>query len=205
MENLQELEKSVSHETINSLKVYEALLKKWQKAINLVSKNTVEDAWNRHILDSLQVIKYLPKNENLSIVDLGSGAGFPPLVIAMCGYNDVSAIESDERKCLFMQTVAKETNTQNIKIINERIEKVENVQADVITARALAKIDQLLSMSKHLAKEDTIFLFLKGKTAQEEIDNAKKHFDFEAQTFQSLTSSEAKVVKITNLKEKNNV
>jgi 16S rRNA (guanine527-N7)-methyltransferase len=201
MKSLQELEKSVSCETIKKLKLYEQLLKKWQKAINLVGKNTVEDAWNRHILDSLQVIKYLPKNENLSIVDLGSGAGFPPLVISMSGYNNVSAIESDERKCFFMQEVAKQTNTK-INIINERIEKVEKMQADVITSRALAKIDELLIFSKDLSNEDTIYLFLKGKTAQKEVEKARESFDFEAETFKSLTSSEANIIKITNLKEK---
>ncbi|MCV6599139.1 MAG: 16S rRNA (guanine(527)-N(7))-methyltransferase RsmG [Alphaproteobacteria bacterium] len=201
MKNLSDLEKNVSCETLKKLKKYEALLKKWQKAINLVSKNTIENAWERHILDSLQLIDYLPKDKDVSIVDLGSGGGFPPLVLAIAGYTNVSAIESDERKCLFMAEVAKQTETK-INIINKRIEKVNNLKADIITSRALAKIDLLLNLSKNITKKETKYLFLKGKTAEEEIKKAQEQFDFQAQTFKSMTSNEAKVVKIERLKEK---
>ncbi|MCT4575642.1 MAG: 16S rRNA (guanine(527)-N(7))-methyltransferase RsmG [Alphaproteobacteria bacterium] len=201
MKNLSDLEKNVSCETLKKLKKYEALLKKWQKAINLVSKNTIENAWERHILDSLQLIGYLPKDKDVSIVDLGSGGGFPPLVLAIAGYTNVSAIESDERKCLFMAEVAKQTETK-INIINKRIEKVNNLKADIVTSRALAKIDLLLNLSKNITKKETKCLFLKGKTAEEEIKKAQEEFDFQAQTFKSMTSNEAKVVKIERLKEK---
>jgi 16S rRNA (guanine527-N7)-methyltransferase len=201
MTKLSDLEKIVSCETLEKLKTYEALLKKWQKAINLVSKNTIDNAWERHILDSLQLIEHLPNNKDTVIIDLGSGGGFPPLVLAMAGYTNVSAIESDERKCLFMTEVAKQTETK-INIINERIENVQNLEADVITSRALAKIDALLNLSKNITKNDSKYLFLKGKTAEEEIEKARKEFDFQAQTFKSLTSNEAKVVKIERLKEK---
>ena len=201
MKNLSDLEKNVSCETLEKLKKYEALLKKWQKAINLVSKNTIENTWERHILDSLQLIDYLPKDKDVSIVDLGSGGGFPPLVLAIAGYTNVSAIESDERKCLFMAEVAKQTETK-INIINKRIEKVNNLKADIVTSRALAKIDLLLNLSKNITKKETKYLFLKGKTAEEEIKKAQEQFDFQAQTFKSMTSNEAKVVKIEQLKEK---
>jgi len=202
MENSSEIEKFVSCETLKKLKTYESLLIKWQKAINLVSKNTISNAWERHILDSLQLIKYLPKTESSPhIIDLGSGAGFPPLVLAMCGYDNVIAIESDQRKCLFMQEVAKETNTK-IKIITDRIENLEKMEADIITSRALAKIDELLIFSKNLSNINTKYLFLKGKTANEEIKKAKENFDFEALLYPSLTSSEANIVKISNLSEK---
>jgi len=202
MDKILELQNNVSRETFDKLKQYEALLKKWQKAINLVSKNTLKDIWNRHIIDSLQLIEHLPKDKNTCIIDLGSGAGFPALIIAMCGYKNVYAIESDERKCFFMKEVAKETNTK-IEIINERIENVQNLQANVITARALAKIDELLLLSKNLTNRSTNYLFLKGKSWESELKKALTDFDFQAQSFQSLTDSEAKVVKISNLKSKN--
>ncbi len=201
MENVKNIENCVSHETIEKLKTYEILLKKWQKAINLVSNNTIDDAWNRHILDSLQLIQHLPEDKDVKIIDLGSGAGFPGVVIAMCGYSDVSVVESDERKCLFMQEVAKSTKTK-LNIINKRIENVQKLEADVITARALAKIDELLVMSKHLSKDNSNYLFLKGKTAKEEVAKAEKEFDFQVSLHQSLTSSEANIVKITHVKEK---
>jgi 16S rRNA (guanine527-N7)-methyltransferase len=181
---------------------YEALLIKWQKAINLVSKNTLDDIYNRHILDSLQLVQYLPEDKSVKIIDLGSGAGFPSVVLAMYGYENVYAIESDERKCLFMEEVSRETNTK-INIINKRIENVskEDLRIDEneeiwITARALAKIDELVIMSKHLANKNTNYLFLKGKTVFDELKKAKEQFDFQPVLFDSMTNSEAKVVKI---------
>jgi len=183
------------------LKQYEGLLRTWQQKINLVSSSTLPDLWERHFQDSLQLLPYIPE-EAKSLIDLGSGAGFPGLVlaIALSGKIKVTLIESDLRKCLFLENVSRETFL-DITIVQERIESIkESMTADVITARALAPLPLLLEYALPLMKEDSTALFLKGESVQKEIGEAQKKWEFDLEFFPSLTDSRASVLKVKHPK-----
>ena len=123
----------VSRETLASLSVYVALLEKWQSRINLVSPATLPDIWHRHILDSAQLVPYLPvvsPRQRCQILDIGSGAGFPGLVLAILGAGDVQLVESDQRKAVFLQTVIRELGL-SARVSNHRIETLPACQPDV--------------------------------------------------------------------------
>lgn len=191
---------NVSRETIGKLKVYQQLLERWQSKINLVSPSSLSASWDRHFQDSLQLIPYLPI-EASSLVDLGSGAGFPGLVLAISQSETlrVTLIESDLRKSLFLENVSRETNVP-VSVRTERIESIEDLKADVVTARALAPLPLLLEYTHPFMHETSEALFLKGKDVQNEIEMAKKKWDFDLEIFPSLTDSMAAILKIKHLK-----
>lgn len=190
-------------ETREKLETYLGLLRKWQKSINLVSAGTLDDAWQRHFEDSLQLAAFVP--EGARIADLGSGAGFPGLVLAIARPDlDVTLIESDTKKCTFLSTVSRETSTR-ITVINKRIESVtlDSVPA-IVTARALAALDKLLGYCLRWAEENPglTLLFLKGEKMDEEIAAARAVYAFDAETFPSQTSKEGGILQIRNLRRK---
>ncbi|MEH6404837.1 MAG: 16S rRNA (guanine(527)-N(7))-methyltransferase RsmG [Sneathiella sp.] len=187
----------VSRETLEKLEIYAALLEKWQKAVNLVSKSTIPDLWNRHMLDSFQILKFADAKAG-TWIDLGSGAGFPAIVVAIASDFDVHVVESDMKKCLFMREVSRETSAP-ITVHNSRIEAVEPFKADVISARALAPLDKLLGYAIPFANEKTEFLFLKGQDVDGELTNAAKCWSMEPIKHQSLSSSEGCILKIKNV------
>jgi 16S rRNA (guanine527-N7)-methyltransferase len=180
---------------------YEALLKKWQRSINLVSRNTIDDARFRHIDDSLQVVQYVPDSTK-TLFDFGSGAGFPGLVIAMARPDvKVSLVESDQRKCTFLSTVSRETSTP-ITVVNQRIESAAlDSIPDVLSARALASLDKLLRFALPYADQnpDLVMLFMKGERADYEIEEAQENYSFEYEKIQSETEASACILRITNL------
>lgn len=187
---------NVSRETISRLQIYHDLLVKWQKAINLVSPKTLEDVWARHFEDSAQLTSHIP--QNAKITDLGSGAGFPALVLAIVRPDlKVSVIESDSRKCEFLKNVSRETKCA-LTVSNERVEKIlgKDDVPDFITARAFASLSDILEMVPESCRTAT-FLLLKGKTALEEVTEARKRFDFECEDFASQTDPEARILKIS--------
>ncbi len=186
---------NVSRETLDKLSHYHDLLLKWQKAINLVSPSTLKDADTRHFLDSAQLITHLPQGA-FTLADLGSGAGFPSLVIAMLRPDiDIHMVESDQRKCIFMQTVSRETNAP-VTVHNTRIENCD-LKADVVTARALASLDVLLGYASTMEPKE--FIFLKGEKCQEEIEQARKNWSFDAEIHKSIVEDNSFIVRITNL------
>jgi len=180
---------------------YEALLKKWQRSINLVSRNTIDDARFRHIDDSLQVVQYVPNSAKV-LFDFGSGAGFPGLVIAMARPDvKVSLVESDQRKCTFLYTVSRETSTP-ITVMNQRIESAAlDSIPDVLSARALASLDKLFGFALPYADKnpDLVMLFMKGERADDEIEEAQENYSFEYEKIQSETEASACILRITNL------
>lgn len=191
----------VPRETEERLKTYHALLVKWQARINLVSPDTVKDAWFRHFEDSLQILRYL---SGTRLVDMGTGAGFPGLVVAISRpETQVTLIESDAKKCEFLKTVSRETRAP-VKIYNERIEVVAPFPVDVITARALAPLAQLLSWVKPYAdiNPDLQMVFLKGESWQDEVRVSRETFNFNLEDHPSLTSPKGRVLIITDLQEK---
>ncbi len=195
-------EQDVSRETIAKLEAYYRLLLKWQKAINLVSHSTMDEAVVRHFLDSAQLIKHIP-NRNIVLTDMGSGAGFPGLVLAIMGVKDVHLIESDVRKATFLRTVARDLDLPVI-IHNERIKDVDIPNIDLVTARALSALIDLLKASKGITTDDHDFkcLFLKGERADIEINKALKKWDFDVVLHQSITDKTGKVLEISNIKAK---
>jgi len=182
---------------------YLELLVKWAKVVNLVAPSTIPDAKIRHFDDSLQIISLIPKSKKV-LFDLGSGAGFPGMVIAIEDPNlSVHLIESDTKKCSFLSTISRETDTPVI-IHNCRIEAVSNLtalQPDIITARALASLSDLLSLSKQwwTSNPNLILIFLKGAKAQEEIEDAQKLYRFKLTTVPSQTDKTASILVLTKV------
>lgn len=193
---------NVSRETLSRLKTYQALLELWQKKLNLVSATTISNAWERHFLDSYQLLVHLPP-EPLSLIDLGSGAGFPGLVLAILRSKNLSVtlVEADFKKCVFLENVSRETKTSVI-VLRSRIETIStSLKGDVVTARGLAPLTQLLTYGFPLMGEKSIGLFLKGKDFEKEIEDAQKKWNFELEIYPSLTDSAARILKIKHLKK----
>ncbi len=203
---------NVPRGTLSTLQTYEAMLKDWQSRMNLVSKNTLENAWDRHFEDSLQLLPLLPEGAK-TLFDIGSGAGFPGLVIAICRPDlEVHLIESTGKKCHFLKSVAEECAAKNIVIHNQRIENMHknvprgtlDVTPDVVTARALAALDQLLTYCEEWAKANPALtlIFPKGKRADEELETARTRWDFDLKTYDSMTDKEAKILVIQGLRKR---
>ena len=174
---------NVSRETERRLSIYADLLRKWNRSINLVSKSTISDMWMRHIVDSAQLFKIAPHSIS-HWADLGSGGGFPGLVVAIMAMETgsperITLVESDIRKCTFLRTVIRETGAP-AQVVTDRIEKVVPLQADVLTARALADLSTLLGFTERHMKPDGVAIFPKGANWQKEVEEArtKWHFDY---------------------------
>ncbi len=192
---------NVSRETLDKLQAYGDLLVKWQAKINLVSNSTLDDLWTRHLLDSAQVYPYLPK-ECKTLVDIGCGAGFPGLVLAIMGVPDVHMVDSDSRKMAFVREAARITETP-VTIHNCRIDDIELTHfADVVTSRALATLDKLLGFADTLRKPEGTCIFLKGRKTEEEVVDAQKRWDFEHTSQGSLTDREGRILIIERMTQK---
>ena len=167
-----QVETGVSDDALARLQIYADLLVKWQAKINLVGPDTLADLWNRHMFDSAQIAPLIaPGNK---VVDFGSGAGFPGLVLACLDPTlDVHLVESDQRKCAFLREVNRSAGC-GVNVHNARIEKLEPLAADVVTSRALASLDKLLAFAEMHSLSTGIYLFLKGKRWSEELTEAEK-------------------------------
>jgi 16S rRNA (guanine527-N7)-methyltransferase len=162
----------VSRETLERLEAYAALLATWSLRINLVGRATLDDLWRRHFLDSAQLLPLVPAGTQ-SLADLGSGAGFPGLVLAILGVPGVELIEADSRKAAFLREVARVTGA-DVTIRGCRIESVPPHAVDVVTARGCAPLERLLALAERLTGPTTSCLFLKGARAEEELTAAGK-------------------------------
>lgn len=193
---------NVSRETLDRLKTYEALLKKWNPAINLVSRSTIAEAWTRHFVDSAQIFELTP-DDTRHWVDIGSGGGFPGLVVAIMAAQKrpkmrTTLIESDLRKATFLRTVIRETGIQ-ADVIADRIEKAPPQAADVLSARALASLYMLLGFTERHLSPKGLAVFPKGKSAVDEIDAALENWSFDLQKIKSQTDPEAVILRIRNI------
>lgn len=162
---------SVSHETFSRLEEYSSLIKRWNRSINLISPATVSDIWERHICDSAQIFRLLPKNTQ-HLVDLGSGGGLPGIVLASIlrdQSNTVTTlVESDTRKASFLRTAIRKLDLR-ANVCVERIERVAPQSGDVVTARALAPLPRLLPWALRHAASESILIFPKGASWREEL------------------------------------
>ena len=187
---------NVSRETIDKFQAYLTLLEKWQRRINLVSNSTLAHAWQRHILDSGQLAAYYPPQTH-HILDVGSGAGFPGLVLAIMGGVKVDLVESDQRKAVFLSTVIRELGL-SAKVHNQRIETMPNLRPDVITARALAPVPKLLNLIETQIRPGCVCLFLKGASVEDELTNLQSYSTMVATTHPSLSGSTGVVLELNN-------
>jgi 16S rRNA (guanine527-N7)-methyltransferase len=162
----------VSRETMERLEAYAALLVAWSARINLVGRATLGDLWRRHFLDSAQLLPLIPSNAK-NLVDLGSGAGFPGLVLAILGVRGVELIEADSRKAAFLREATRVTAAAAT-IRGCRIEAVAPYEADVVTARGCAPLDRLLTLGERFIGQRSTCLFLKGMHTEEELTTAGK-------------------------------
>lgn len=193
---------NVSRETFDKLKHYQSMLIEWQSKFNLVSSSTLDDAWNRHFLDSVQLFQYIP-NQAKVLYDFGSGAGFPGMVLAIMANEkmpdlQVSLIESTTKKTLYLNAVKSKTNT-NVTILNDRIENLQLPKADVITSRAMASLTELLGYAYKFCKKESVCIFPKGKKYAEELSEAHKRWKFKCRIVASTQSDEGKILIINNL------
>ncbi len=201
IDDFVQLRLSFEQEQREKLFIWHELLCKWQKKINLISPKTVNEAWQRHFMDSLQLGLYLPK-EGGDYADLGSGAGFPGLAIALISKKPMMLIESDQKKSSFLRNVIRNWGDgQQITVKTERIENVRE-KFDVVSARALAPLSQLLSYGFPLLKPQACCLFLKGEAWQDEIAEAQKKWVFAHETQASLSNEKSVILKIWDIKEK---
>jgi 16S rRNA (guanine527-N7)-methyltransferase len=193
----------VSRETLERLKTYGDLLIKWQKAKNLVSNSTLDDVWRRHFLDSAQLVPKLQDiygDKALTMLDVGSGAGFPGLVLAAMNVGTAHMVEANGRKCIFMRQVSRETGA-DAHIHNERIEEIEPFPVDIITSRACARILQLLNWSTPFLKEGVEMWLLKGETAEEELTEAQAYWNMTISRDQSLSDPSGVILRLSDIKK----
>jgi len=189
---------NVSRETLKRLEIFEQVILKWNPKINLVSKSSLPLLWTRHIADSVQVFRCTDIPDHW--VDIGSGGGFPGLIIAILAADEapetkITLIESDQRKSAFLRTAARECGAR-VSVISKRIEQAEPQNAGVLSARALADLSLLLEFAeRHLAAGGTA-LFPKGESWKKEVDNAQERWRFDAEPVRSLTEQEAVILKI---------
>lgn len=190
---------SVSRETEEKLAAYADLLRKWNARINLIAPSTVDDLEHRHIEDCGQLAVLAPQTG--SWLDMGSGGGLPGAIIAIYRPQlQVSLLESDKRKAEFLRAVARKLELKNVAVLAQRIEATEALKSDNISARALASLDRLMAyVDGHLAADGTAW-FMKGKTWQSEVEEARKHWRFDLETFRSVTDPEAAILKVRKIR-----
>lgn len=198
-----EADTGVSRETLDKFKTYGDLLIKWQKAKNLVANSTLDDIWRRHFLDSAQMarpIRDVFGDKQLTIMDIGSGAGFPGLVLSTMGVGEAHMVESNGRKCIFMRQVSRETGA-NAQVHNQRIEEISPFPVDIITSRACARIVQLLDWATPFLNPSVEMWLLKGETADEELTEAKAYWNMTVSREKSLSDPSGAILRLRDIKK----
>lgn len=199
---------NVSRETLERFHAYAALLGKWNRAINLVSPASLTDLWRRHFLDSAQLRRYLPEppgSGNRVILDVGAGAGFPGLVLALLGCGEVHLVDSDRRKAEFLREAVRVTGA-GAQVHAQRVESLPPLSVQVVTCRAFAPLPRILELTARFLQPEAerpeeariapIGLFLKGRRADEELTDAAKKWRLRAERFESETDPEASILRI---------
>ena len=194
---------NVSRETFEKFSIYYKTLIKWQNSLNLISKNTIEGVWERHFLDSAQLYN-ITKEIDGNIIDFGSGAGFPGLILAMMGNKNIHLVESDQKKCTFLREVSMLSET-DVTVHHNRIEDLEYFDVELITARALAPLNKLIDYAEAFTNNSSTdkklpkLLFLKGKSYKKEISELGKRQDFSIEEFESITDKFGKILYINKI------
>lgn len=182
---------------IKNLESFVDLLLKENDNFNFIGKSTIENIWDRHILDSAQLLRFI-ENKNIKFADFGTGAGFPGIVLSILGLREIHLVEKSFRKSEFLRR-AKLFSPNRIFVHQSKLEELSKLEFDCVVSRALAPLDQLLDYSKKFLKADGYCLFLKGKNLVKEIELAKKTFQFEYELHASLTSLESNIIKVSQI------
>lgn len=191
----------VSRETFKRLDSYIMLLLKWQNKINLIAPDSVSDLAERHICDSLQLAEYLPSGA-ANLLDMGSGAGLPGIPLHLVTQIPTTLVESDQRKSAFLTEAKRVLRLSNLTILNSRLESLNGLPSySVVTARALASLPILIGYAQSFLSKDGFCLFPKGKNYFIELQEAQKQWRFDWQCYPSLTDTEARIIKLWNIKE----
>ena len=193
---------NVSRETLNSFCEYESLLSKWNKKINLVSKTTLADIWARHFLDSGQIINHVDASGKIW-VDVGAGAGFPGLVVALLLRDrkidcDLTLVEKNTKKVFFLNEVIRNLNLK-AKVINNSIDCIEPLNADILTARAFSELKYLIQIAHQHRKAQGICLFLKGENYRFELDKTLNYWFFDYDVVDSLSNPSGKIIRVKKI------
>lgn len=199
----------VSRETFEKFQLYVSLLQKWQKKINLVASATLPDVWERHMIDSLQIQPIiesflrskLSENTVPTLLDFGSGAGFPGMILAMTGKYDVHLMESDTRKTAFLREVARQTQTK-LTCHNKRIEQIDPFPADIITARGFAALGKILHFGQRFYHPETGYILLKGEKAATEIAEAEMNWTLSHISTPSMSDPRGVVLTVEKVMQK---
>ncbi len=194
---------NVSRETFSRLCIYHDLLVKWQSKINLVSHSTLADAFHRHIIDSYQLVPIIKKLKNVSretfsLADIGTGAGFPGMVLAIAGAEDVHLIDTDIKKMTFLREVSRLTKT-NVNFHQQRIESCQLPEIDCFTSRATSSLSDLIEWTSKNVSRETFFLFHKGKNYSSELDELKSKWSFDHQLFPSVTDPSGVIIHLSHV------
>lgn len=198
IEPILEKEFSVSRETAETLGLYVEHLHRWQQKINLIGPSTVHETWQRHIFDSLHLLQFISDRET-PLIDIGSGAGLPGLILAIAGMKHVTLVESDSKKCAFLREAARLCKI-SVSIENCRVEKLQPKPYGVITSRALAPLGRLFEWCECFTNDETICLFPKGKNYSKEIDDAKQDWSFECIKHPPGSGSDGFVLEISQIR-----
>ncbi len=198
MKHLGDIEAIISPEDRARLEHYAALLLRWNARINLVSRADEAALWPRHILDSAQLLPLLPEDAG-TLIDLGSGAGFPGLVLAILSRHEVHLVEADQRKAAFLREAARET-AANVTVHAVRAENLRLPPADAVTARALAPLSTLLQLAAPLLAPDGVCLFPKGRDVEAELTAAAVGWHMRVERVPSQTSPGATLLRISEIR-----
>ncbi|MCS6987678.1 MAG: 16S rRNA (guanine(527)-N(7))-methyltransferase RsmG [Sphingomonadaceae bacterium] len=184
---------AVPRGTLERLARYEALLRDHQRRMNLVASSTLADVWGRHFADSAQLAAVVPPGRHW--LDVGSGAGFPGLVLALLGHGPVTLVESVAKKCRFLHAAAAELGLEaQVRVIHARIERLPPQGAQVITARATASLDRLLDWTLVHGGPGALWVLPKGRTWAREVAAARARFRFDLGLVVSRTDPEARIL-----------
>ncbi len=197
MSAARELLGSVSCETMMRLERYVALLERWAPRVNLIGRSTIPDLWVRHVADSLQLQSYMPQ-DSTHAVDIGSGAGFPGLVLAIVTGTHFTLVESDGRKAAFLNEAIRATSAP-AEVFNGRFE-VGRLLAPLVTARAFAPLRRILAATPAAQREVATYLLLKGASASAEVEEARRGFAFDLDLMPSLTDTRGSILKLRNVR-----
>ncbi len=195
----------VSRETLDRLRAFVSHLEKWQEKMNLVAPSTLGAVWSRHILDSAQILALLPDRfrsstrKTLRIADVGSGAGFPGIILAILGAGEIHLIESDQRRAVFLREALRITDTKAT-VHAGRCQEMDIAAIDVVTARACAPLDRLLSVVASLIGPETVCLFHKGQDVDEELTRATKYWSMEVSRHPSITDAGGTILQLENVR-----
>jgi len=199
---MMQVYENVPRGTFLQVEEFKAELLKWNKKINLISKNDEAQIDKRHLADSMQLLNYLPENKDIKIIDFGSGAGFPGVVLAISGYKNIVLVESDIKKAIFLENVGKMLGL-SYKVENKRIEELKpESQYDFITARALAPVTKLLEYSEKFLHNEIKLLLLKGMALEQEIKEAQKKWSFSYKKHRSKVDESGYIVEIELVSKK---